>query len=265
MRRLRSPWWRRLRLPVLGLAVLAVWLALPAISVAEVHTGRAGVALIEHFEGDPNGGCPYYDVYGAVWTRGYGETDGIGPLSPCLTPRQADRDLRVRLATNGYEAAVRTLFARGGALAGKFTQHAFDGFASVVWNLGTGAVRCSAGFGSLCAALRTHSLHAAARALLSYDHAGGQRLLGLTLRRRAEAALIVRPMGRFELFAPIEIHLILAFDREHPSPARAARLQAAMRARAAALARTARRDRDWLSQRRLDRFDALERRLHHPR
>jgi len=265
MRRLRSPWWRRLRLPVLGLALLAVWLALPAISAAEVHTGRDGVVLIEHFEGDPNGGCPYYDVYGAVWTRGYGETDGIGPLSPCLTPRQADRDLRVRLGTNGYEAAVRTLFARGGALAGKFTQHAFDGFASVTWNLGAGAVRCAAGFVSLCAGLRTHSLHAAARALLGYDHAGGVRLLGLTLRRRAEAALIVRPMGRFELFTGAERHLILAYDDDHLSPSRRTRLQKAMHADAAVIARAARRARDWLSHRRLDRFAALERRLPHPR
>lgn len=253
MRRLRSPWWRRLRLPALGLALLAVWMALPVAASATVHTSPAGIRLIEHFEGlvldvqpDPVG----------VPTLCYGITAADGPLPSHATKAQCERMLKDALA-RGYEPSVRALFGSRGELHGLFNQHRFDSLVSLSFNVGVGI---------LPRLVNTRDLRSIASRMLAYDHAGGTVLPGLLARRRAEAELFLRPMGRFELFTSHEAHLILQYDRlrGRTSPAAQRRrlaLQAAMRADARGIARVARREPDWLSARRLDRYEALLRRL----
>src|SRR5690606_2386217 len=51
-------------------AITAVWPA-GAYGAEPTTTSAQGLALIKHFEGFPNGGCPYRDPVG-IWTRGYG-------------------------------------------------------------------------------------------------------------------------------------------------------------------------------------------------
>lgn len=233
--------------------LLAVWLAVPA--AATVHTSSAGIRMIEGFEGLTL--TPQPDPVG-IPTLCYGITAADGPLPSHATRAQCERMLKDALA-RGYEPQVRALFSAHGVLHGLFNQHRFDSLASLSFNLGPGV---------LPQLVNTRDLHAIATTMLAYNHAGGRVLLGLSIRRHAEAALFLRPMGRYELFAPVEIHLIASVDRlaGHTSLAahrRRARLQTAMHDRAHWIARTARRDRDWLSFGRLARYLALERRLPH--
>jgi len=245
---MRRSWCR-----LLGLALLAVWMALPATATAGVHTSAQGIRLIERFEGLVL--TPQPDPVGRL-TVCYGITSDDGPLPPHATPAECGRMLKAALAV-GYEPQVRALFASRGELHGLFNQHRFDALVSLAFNVGPSV---------LSRLVNTRDLHAIASRWLAYDRAGGVVLPGLVARRHAEAALFLSPMGRFELYTPHEAHLILSYDRlrGHPSLAAARRrasLQQAMHADAAAIARVARRENDWLSYRRLDRYRALERRL----
>lgn len=264
---------RRDPLPLLLACLIAASAALMVLAVAArpssatVHTSRGGIALVKHFEGFPANGCPYLDPIG-IPTRGFGRIEGITLGSPCISLAAASRELRQLLAAR-YEPSVRALFRpRLGALAGLFNQHRFDSATSFAFNLGTGAVACVHGFETMCRAIRSRSVRAIGDAMLRYDRAGGRALAGLTLRRRAERALWLRPMGRFELFAPREVRWIRRYDllRSHPSGrARAVRvrLQLQMAAQADRLRRAIRRD-DGLTRRRSVRLAALQRRVRVP-
>jgi lysozyme len=238
---------------MLGLALLAVAGVVPTAVSATVHTSSQGISLIEYFEGvvlvvqpDPVG----------VPTICAGITAADGPLPSHATRAQCERMLRHALAV-GYEPHVRALFASHGVLRGLFNQHRFDALVSLTFNVGPGV---------LPRLVNTRDPHAIASRWLAYDHAGGAVLAGLVARRRAEAALFLSPMGRFELWPPREIHLVLSYDRlrGHPSLAahlRRRRLQHAMRAEARHVARVARSQHDWLSAQRLVRYQALQRRI----
>jgi len=209
--------------------------------------------MIENFEGYSPTPAP--DPVG-IPTVCFGQTAVDGVLPSFATRGQCEAMLR-RSLDRGYEPAVRALFGSRGRLVGLFNQHRFDALVSFAYNLGTGAL------GSL---VRSRDLRATARSMLGYDHAGGAVLVGLAIRRRAESALFLRPLGRFEGYLPAEAHLILAYDRlvGHPSQAahdRRLRLQAAMLTAARQVARLARTQHDWLSFRRLDRYQALLRRI----
>lgn len=250
-------WLCRLRLGVLGLALLAVWLALPATAGATVHTGRDGIELIKHFEGfRPS---RYVDPAG-LFSQCYGATGAeLAGLPPVATEAQCDHVLRLSLART-YEPPVRMLFVKGGPLHGAFNQHRFDALASFALNTGIGTL------GSLTAGRTPRQI---AAAFPAYNHdIWGRALPGLTLRRHAEADLFSRPMGRFELWPRYEIRLVRHLERlrGHSSP-RARRVRAEMRARIAIrvgrLRHVIHREHDGLSHRRLDRLKALDRRLPH--
>ena len=250
---------------LLAIAAIVVLLVLAIASspaAAAVHTSPPGVELIVVREGFVAAVRP--DPIG-VPTQCFGATGAeLLLLPPIATRGQCVAQLRRSLA-RVYEPPVRRLFARGGLLHGRFTQHAFDGLVSPVYNLGTGLVTCARGFESMCRALHSRSLRAVATTLLLYDHAGGRPFLGLTLRRRAESALIVKPMGRFELWPKTEIRLVQALDAlrgHHSERARAAlsRLRAHVASRVRRLRRVIHRTHDGLSYRRFDRLRALERR-----
>lgn len=141
-----------------------------------MHISDNGLRLIEGFEGYSS--KPYWDSYGKVWTRGYGETEGIGPNSPNLTRRQAQDNLR-RLVEERYEPSIAELRV-------PLNQNQWDALCSFAWNLGAGIFT-----GELRAALERHDWPAAANQMLLYDHAGGQVLAGLARRRHVEAGLFL--------------------------------------------------------------------------
>jgi lysozyme len=141
-----------------------------------MHISSRGLALIESFEGFSS--APYWDSYGRVWTRGYGETEGIGPDSPHLSRAEATTNLK-RLVEDRYEWAIRELGV-------EFSQDQWDALCSFVWNLGAGIFT-----GDLRTALQAREWTRAAQLMLAYDHAGGQVLEGLARRRRQEVALFL--------------------------------------------------------------------------
>jgi lysozyme len=154
--------------------------SLPVPTVGEKHISVRGLHLIEGFEGF--GSCPYWDPYGRVWTRGYGETEGIGGNSPCVSRAQGENNLRY-LVEARYEWALR-------GLGVSLNQNQWDALCSFVWNLGAGIFT-----GGLRADLQSRQFYAASRIMLQYDHAGGQVLEGLRRRRQEEMALFLTPIA----------------------------------------------------------------------
>lgn len=133
--------------------------------------------MIEAFEGWSS--HPYWDAYGGVWTRGYGETEGIHQGSPSISRTQGEANLK-RLVEQRYEWALRSLNV-------PLSQNQWDALCSFVWNLGAGIFQGTA----LGDHLRKKEWGAAANSMLQYDHAGGQRLAGLTRRRHMEVTLFL--------------------------------------------------------------------------
>lgn len=145
------------------------------------HISVRGLHLIEGFEGWDS--CPYWDSYGGVWTRGYGETEGISSGSPCIS--RADGELKLRrLVEARYEWALRALHV-------PLNQNQWDALDSFVWNLGAGIFEGT----SVGADLRARNYRAAAAVMLFYDHAGGVVLAGLRTRREAEVRLFLTPVA----------------------------------------------------------------------
>lgn len=144
-----------------------------------MHISQNGLLLIERFEGFSS--RPYYDPLGRVWTRGYGETEGIGPDSPPITRAQAQKRLQ-QLVEARYEPAIR-------ALDIELNQNQWDALCSFAWNLGAGIFT-----GTLREALTRRMWTYAAQLMLAYDHAGGQVIPGLRTRRQDEARLFLTPV-----------------------------------------------------------------------
>lgn len=146
----------------------------PKLFGSSIHVSAHGARFIEGFEGFSS--CPYWDPYGSVATRGYGETEGISMGSGCISRSFGERNLIYRLE-RFYGWAVR-------GLGVSLNQNQADALYSFAWNLGAGIFR-----GSLRYSLQHHNPYP----LLGYDHAGGQVLSGLARRRRAEVALYLTP------------------------------------------------------------------------
>lgn len=171
-----------------------------------MHISENGLRLIEGFEGFSS--KPYFDRFGGVWTRGFGETEGIGPNSPHITRAQGEANLK-RLIEQRYEPAVR-------GLGVQLNQNQWDALCSFVWNLGTGIFT-----GDLRHELQTRQFKAAADRMLAYDHAGGVVLEGLRRRRQEEMALFLKgaPANPLNVLLPSERKLVNTLDayRKHPS------------------------------------------------
>jgi lysozyme len=148
--------------------------SLPPTTLPVMHIDAAGVRLIAGFEGFS--ACPYWDPYGRVWTRGFGETEGISAASLCISRATGEARLRY-LVEARYEWAIR-------ALGVPLTQPRWDALCSTLWNLGAGIVGFGTELGDL---LRARDWRGYADALKRYDHAGGVVLPGLRLRREIEA------------------------------------------------------------------------------
>jgi lysozyme len=146
-----------------------------------MHISDAGLAFIEDQEGFSS--TRYWDPYGRVWTRGYGETEGIGPDSPPISRANGRVSLRHRIESQ-YEWALRALAINWDQAPA--AQQKWDALCSFAWNLGAGIFT-----GSLRQALDMKLWQTAADLMLQYDHAGGQELAGLKRRRELEAQMFL--------------------------------------------------------------------------
>lgn len=140
------------------------------------HLSKRGAALIGEFEGFRS--AWYLDVVG-VRTIGFGHT---GPLPSGFTaPLSHDEGLRLlQHDAERCAAAVRAI------MPPILRQTRFDALVSLAFNLGPGILDRGRTIGDR---VRTFRRKGVASAILMYDHAGGQRLPGLTRRRRREAKL----------------------------------------------------------------------------
>ncbi len=143
---------------------------------SQIHLSHRGAVLIEGFEGFSS--CAYFDGFGGVWTRGYGETEGIHRGSPCISRSFGERNLISR-AERFYGFAIKRLRT-------SFNQNEIDAQFSFLWNLGAGIDPPGS---SLAIGFQHHSCNG----ILSYDHAGGVVLSGLASRRRAECQRFHEP------------------------------------------------------------------------
>src|SRR5579863_5936368 len=143
-----------------------------------MHISRRGVQLIASFEGFSS--RPYWDPYGRVWTRGFGETEGITQHSLPISRKAGEARLQHLIETR-YEWAIRDLGVT-------LNQNQWDALCDFAWNLGAGIFT-----GALRVALQHREWGGAAQLMLAYDHADGEVLEGLRLRRQTEARLFITP------------------------------------------------------------------------
>lgn len=129
-----------------------------------------GAAFIGMFEGFRS--CPYWDQYGSVWTRGFGETGGISRSSPCISRAQGEKNL-MQLVARDYGPGVD-------GIGVAYSINQWDSLASFAYNLGAGIFK-----GNLREQLRKYN----PQPMLAYNKAGGQVLPGLKRRREAEVEL----------------------------------------------------------------------------
>ena len=149
---------------------------------SQIQIDAGGAALIERFEEvQKSVYCPYWDAYGHVWTRGFGETDWSGNFGGrCISHRQAVQNL-INFVNVKYLPVIRSLRIN-------LTHHEIGALASVVWNLGPGVIS-----GSIRYDLQHHLFSAAWNIIVQYVHAGGVTLPGLVTRRYAERAYFFTP------------------------------------------------------------------------
>lgn len=150
-----------------------------------IFVSKKGAAFIAGWEGFLS--CPYWDSIGNVWTRGYGETEGISSSSPCISKEKAFKRLRWR-ATKLYLVNVPRRF--------RMKQCERDAMASFLWNLGSGAVASGTGIGDRLRSSEGKTREGRRRIfreeMPKWDMGGGSHLEGLHKRRVAEVAVANR-------------------------------------------------------------------------
>lgn len=130
--------------------------------------------------------CPYRDS-GGVWTRGYGETKGIGPKSECVSEERAEKELaeRLREFARNMDRLVKVPLTRREEIA----------CLSFMYNVGVGGFTESSFLRYLN---KNKRRKASNRLLLWVKDANGNVLLGLLRRRRAERWLMRHPRKNFK-------------------------------------------------------------------
>lgn len=174
-----------------------------------MRISQRGLNMIEHYE--EYVAHPYWDPYGRVWTRGYGETGGdITGSSPSISQAQAEANLIGKLSRQ-YEPAIE-------AVGVPLNQNQWDALCDFVWNIGPGGV--GEGF-DVGRSLRAHQYGLAANQLLEYDRSGGVTLPGLVERRQEERLLFLTPVkvNPLEVLFPNEHALVvrLKLALTHPT------------------------------------------------
>lgn len=144
---------------------------------------KASLNLIKQFEG-----CvlqPYLDSVKVptigIGTIKYPNGTKVTMKDPPITQEQAEEYLQNHLIGNCLSVSdlVKVVL----------NDNEFGALVSFVYNLGAGALASS----SLLKKLNANDRLGAAEEFLKWDHAGGQRLAGLTKRRQAERALFLHP------------------------------------------------------------------------
>jgi lysozyme len=215
-----------------------------------MHISPAGLLLIERFEGFSS--KPYWDSLGGVWTRGFGETEGIHSGSPAITVTQGSTNLKARIERY-YEPSIR-------ALGVELNQDQWDALCSFTWNLGAGIFQGT----TIGAELRARNWLAAANSMLAYDHAGGEVVEGLKIRREAERRVFLSAVAKPPYVPADEQRWRREWEtlRGHRSLAAHRRrvvLKRTMIARAEAIEKVAKSQRNgWHILNRQARFDALK-------
>jgi len=145
----------------------------------QIQLDTFGAELTGGFENVPERVyCPYWDPYGHVWTRGYGETDWSGNFGGrCITKAQALANLRYLMDTQ-YLAPVRRLGVN-------LSHKQVDALGDLAWNVGPGDICCT-----LASLVRAHAWYSAAIYIRRYSYAGGSFLQGLYDRRVREGELL---------------------------------------------------------------------------
>jgi lysozyme len=145
-----------------------------------MEVSNHGVEFTAHFENIYQSRyCPYYDEYGRVWSRAYGETDWSGNFNgKCISHSEALNNLR-RDLNSPYGLAVNNLNV-------PLSQNQFDAVTDFVYNLGIGSMEWDVG-----QSLRARNYYQAANEMLAYRFAGGVELAGLRERREAERNLFL--------------------------------------------------------------------------
>lgn len=129
---------------------------------------------------------PYLDKLAKppVWTRGYGNTNGIDANTPAITKAQAEQELSqlVQVYGNKVAALAPVLLQKPECLAA---------CTSWAYNCGVGAFKAS----RLRRAINEGRWEDAAQFILKPDTAGGVVYRGLVRRREAERVLMILGSG----------------------------------------------------------------------
>jgi lysozyme len=123
----------------------------------------------------------YWDKTGKCWTVGYGATGGSICKLTQWTQEVAERDLQLRLAKlllQLHEASPILINASPSRQAALI---------SFVYNGGMGMYTGH----SLKPFVDAQDWEGASKEILKFDHSGGKRLAGLTIRRKKEAELLL--------------------------------------------------------------------------
>lgn len=173
----------------------------PAIAVPRGQIraiNKNGLNLIKRFEGLSL--KAYLDPVD-IWTIGYGHIQGVSEGME-ITILQAEELLRQDLAR--YENAVED------AVKVSLNDEQFAALTSFCFNLGAGSLFQS----TLLKLLNQGKVAEAAKEFSRWNKAGGQSLLGLSRRRRAEQALF---LGKsWESFLTWEPDSVLKYEEDKP-------------------------------------------------
>lgn len=151
-----------------------------------MKVSRKLVKFVASFEGFSS--CPYLDTIAQppVWTIGYGDTNGVGPNTPCISKRKARKRLREDLNRKYVPAVPRQK---------NLKQCELDALTSFAYNVGVGAVSNTT-FSTLARRLKSsegisykHRKHIYRQEIPKWDMAGGVHVPGLTRRRAAEVEM----------------------------------------------------------------------------
>ena len=157
------------------------------------HINANGLKLLTSFEG-----CELnaYDDGVGVWTIGYGHTQAV---CPGMTITQSEAEAFLQQDLSLFEAAIES------AVKVSLTDNQFSALVCFCYNVGAGAD----GFGgsTLLKLLNQGNVAGAAEQFTIWNKAGGQPLLGLTRRRKAEQALFLeQPWQPFLDFQEMTVH-----------------------------------------------------------
>lgn len=142
---------------------------------AMIYTGET---FTEQWEGYSL--TPYQDSKG-VWTDGYGNTHGVVPHGPPITPAKAVADLAANLQAATY--------AVNHYVAVHLTQDEFNALVDFTFNVGAGNFATS----TMLRLVNSGDMAGASHEFEKWDMAGGRVVAGLLRRRIGEEDLFDKP------------------------------------------------------------------------